>query len=397
MLDAIKHLPRALSKLHRNIIPVRAKGCWIFDKDGKKFLDLTSGIGALGTGHSHSHVISRVRDQLDMLVHAGQLIYGSHCPQIELNQKLHDIMPHERLDTFFYTNSGSEATEAAIRIAQFYTGRRNIIAMQGGFHGRTAGALSVTSSNTICRKRTQLQVPGVYFCQEHTASSLNALMEYQTDPKDVAAIIVEPMQGEAGSVDLDARFLRHIEDVCRKNSIMLIADEVQSGAGRTGTWWNVEQKGIRPDMLTFGKAIGSGFPIAGVAMSARHTEDAPVAYLGGTYGGNALCSAAACATIDVINQEHLLANVRKMGEYLKCGILDIDGSINVRQYGLSIVIDFKKTHHHDIPFIISALRNEGILVLTAGSRGQYIRLLPPYIITEAEADIFTNSLRYCLQ
>ena len=387
MFNVFNHIPRTMSKLHKNIMPVSANGSWLYTQDEKKYLDFTSGIGALSTGHSHPYIIDKVKQQLPKLVHIQQQIFGSHPPQIELTQKLLKIMPHKGLNNFFYVNSGSEATDNAIKIARKYTGRQNILALNKGFHGRSLAALSVTSSNVTSRLNGLSLSPGVFFFNDKT--DLDRILEFQSSPLDVCAIIVEPVQGEGGVNSIPKHLLQHIQQICRDNGILLIADEVQCGSGRTGTWWNVEQKNINPDIMTFGKGIASGYPFAGLVSSGEIMNSIGESYLGGTYGGNAICSVAASATIDVFNNENLLSNAEEMGLYIKNNIETIHTIKQVRQYGLMIAIEFSFSNESEkVMKIVDLLRDEGILVLLCGHKSQYIRILPPLNVSLKDVDIF---------
>lgn len=383
------NIPNSINKLY-NIIPVKGRGSWIRDVNNHNYLDLTSGIGALSTGHSHPLVLDRVMNQMKDIVHPQQQIYATHPSQIKLTQKLINIMPCNSLNNIFYTNSGSEATENAIKIAKRYTNKNNIIAMSGGFHGRTIGALSVSSSNLNCKFKNN-GLSGVYFCNKFKPKDFDNILAYQTSVDETAAVILEPVLGEGGVYSLNKHFLKHIEKICKKNNILLITDEVQSGAGRTGTWWNVEQKNIKPDILTFGKGIGSGFPIAGLVSTCEIMNNIGNSYLGGTYGGNALVSAAASATIDVINNDNLIDNTNKMGNLLNIELTKFKEIKKVRQYGLMIAIEFHNSNR--VPYIVNELKKNNILVLLCGNKSQFIRLLPPLNISKTDIVLFINTLK----
>jgi len=195
----LRHISSSIKKLHKSIIPVNAMGSFVIAETGKKYLDLTSGIGALSVGHTHPYVIKKVKEQLNSSVHLAQQIFGGHKPIAELNEKLVSIMPdYTKLDTFFYTNSGSESTDNAIKLARRYTNKTNIISMNGGFHGRTLGALSVTSSNPVCKFKSQPLIPGNFFCSDFSKESLDMILSFQSTPEETAAIICEPVLGESG-------------------------------------------------------------------------------------------------------------------------------------------------------------------------------------------------------
>lgn len=388
-MNILNHIPKSISKLHKAILPIGAKGSYIFTENDT-YLDLTSGIGALSTGHNHPKVVEKVKKQLESYVHMPQQIFKSHPIQIELTEKILNIMPNKTLDNIFYVSTGSEATDNAIKIARAYTKKSNIISINGGFHGRTLGALSVTSSNLNCKRGITPLLSNTYFCSDFTNNSLDKLLTFQSAPDDTAAIIFESIQGEGGVKSIDKEFLKYTEKICNENNIMLVADEVQCGSMRTGTWWNFSQKNINPDIITFAKGIGSGYPIAGVIASSEIMNTLPLGSLGGTYGGNAICSAAASATIDILNDPILQENVNIYGNYIKNSLKDI-GLINeIRQYGLMIGIQLNGNSIM-ISDIVSKLRDRNILVLTAGNENQYIRLLPPLNIEKEDIDIFLEA------
>jgi 4-aminobutyrate aminotransferase len=387
-MNILNHIPKSISKLHHAILPIGAKGSYIFTENDK-YLDLTSGIGALSTGHNHPKVVEKVKLQLDNYVHMPQQIYKSHPIQIELTEKILNIMPNKILDNIFYVSTGSEATDNAIKIARNYTKKSNIISINGGFHGRTLGALSVTSSNLNCKRGIAPLLSNTYFCSDDTKESLDILLMFQSAPEDTAAIIFESVQGEGGVKSINPEFLKYTEKICKENNILLIADEVQCGSMRTGTWWNFTQKNITPDIITFAKGIGSGYPIAGVISSSEIMNNLSQGILGGTYGGNAISSAAASATIDVLNDPILQETITEYGEYIKNNLKNI-GLINeIRQYGLMIGIQLNGNSIM-ISDIVSKLRDRNILVLVAGNQNQYIRLLPPLTIEKKDIDIFLD-------
>ena len=388
-MKILNHLPKSIYKLHKSILPISSKGSYIYTKNNK-YLDLTSGIGALSTGHNHPLVIDKVKTQLNNYVHFPQQLFKSHPIQIDLTSKLLKTFKNKNIDNIFFVNSGSEATDNAIKIARNHTGKSNIIAMNKGFHGRTIGALSITSSNLNCKKGIAPLLSNVYFCNAFTNSSINTILEFQSAPEDTAAIIFESIQGEGGINDINEEFLKYLETICKKNDILLIADEVQCGSMRTGTFWDYERKNIKPDIVTFGKGISSGFQLAGVASTSSIMNSLSPGSLGGTYGGNAISSAAAVATIDIINTKEIQDNVNTMGSYIYNNIKYNPLIKNVKQYGLMIGIEFYDTNTPTI--ILNILREKGILVLLAGNNNQFLRLLPPLNISKTEVDIFIDTM-----
>ena len=393
-----KNISNAIKILHPSIYPKYALGSWLYTNDNKKYLDFTSGIGALSTGHNHPYIIKNVKSQLDKYVHMPQQLFNIHEASNELTGKLLDIMPYNYLNSFFYVNSGSEATDNAIKIARSYTKKQNIITMNKGFHGRTYGALSVTTSNLTCKKNINPMLPGVYYSDINNISSFENILKYQTSPEEVACVIYEPVQGEGGIYSLDSDFLKDIHDICYKYKIMTIADEVQCGFGRTGTYWNIEQKGVEPDIMTFGKGIASGFPLAGLVTNDKIMDNIGINFLGGTYGGNAISCVASSSTIDIFKTENILNNVMIKGEMLKKYLIDIPGIKAVRQHGLMIGIElFGSKEPNYIQKIIKKMKENNILILTCGNNSQYIRLLPPLNINNDECDLFITTFRNVIE
>ena len=316
------NIPKTIKKLFPTINPYYAKGSWVYTNT-KKYLDFTSGIGTLSTGHNHPRIIRSVKNQLNMYVHTPQQVFGNHNTMNAFINKFLTIMPYNYLDTIFFVNSGSEATDNALKLAKGFTGRNNIIALTNGFHGRTVGALQVTSSNTVCKSNMGINHSGVFFMDVNTENSLKTIFENYINPEEVAAVIVEPVQGEGGVISIKSNILQNLHKECKQHGILLIADEVQCGMGRTGTMWNIEQKKIKPDILTFGKGIGSGFPLAGVVSNNKIMNYLNDGFLGGTYGGNAVSLAAGIETMNIIKEEKLLDNTVFMGNYLKHKLLEI--------------------------------------------------------------------------
>lgn len=302
------------------------------------------------------------------------------------------------MNNIFYTNSGSEATDNALKIATKYTGKSNIACISGGFHGRTISALSVTSSNTNCRNDVRPLLSNIYFCDKKSKDDVDMFFEKLCPINDTAAILLESVQGEGGIYSLDKHYLQYIRNICDKYGILLIADEVQCGAMRTGSWWDIESKGIRPDMITFGKGIASEFPLAGVFSTSKIMNSLGKGYLGGTYGGNAISSAASIATIDVLNDPRVKENVNTIGKNIKDELKDKYLIKEIRQHGLMIAIEFSQNYSNPefSSFIVNTLRENGILVLLCGSKGTFIRLLPPLLVSKEEIDIFIGTLKNIL-
>lgn len=421
----------SLSKLTRHLVPNgrisqlvvdKGKGSWVWDVEGNKYLDMTSGIGVTSTGHSHPRVVKAIADQAGQIIHAQQNVFLSHTPQLELLKRLtasgEDAMfgPELRDGRFFFVNSGSEAVDNAIKLSRQYTKKTNVIVFQGGFHGRTIGAMSLTSSKTIYRQGFQPLMSGVHTaafpycahcpnparrpshslkgletrpeCCGYYMEQLELMLKTQTHPDETAAIIIEPILGEGGFVVPPTCFLPYLRSLCDKHNILLIADEVQSGVARTGKWWAHQHFNVNPDVVLFAKGIASGVPFAGLAAK-REIFDVVPGTFGGTYGGNAVACAAAVATLDVIKEENLLRNATVRGEQLQTGLLEIAKKypqvVDVRGKGLMIGLELDPSCHGIAGRLVQECGSKGVLVMAAGAY-ETIRLLPSLTLTKEEAD-----------
>lgn len=394
-------LSRLAKGVARNstIIADRASGVWVYDTHGKSYLDMTSGIGALSTGHTHPEVVSRVREQVGKIVHAQQNCVASHLPQQDLFKKMAPIVP-DHLDTYFFTNSGSDAVENAIKLARKATGRPNIITCLGGFHGRTLGCMSLSTSRTSCRKGYQPLMSGVFHVdfpyevgdlrQPDWPQRLDSLLERATAPEETAAILVEPILGEGGVHRADTDSMHYLREVCDKYGMLWISDEVQTGVGRTGNWWGYEHFGVEPDVIAFGKGIASGFPLAGIISEKRHFETIHTNGLGGTWNGNVLATEAANATLDILNESRLVDQCQTKGQLIVDALMNRDNLRirTIRQYGLMIAIELDMDMDTFCTFMQEA-PNVGLLLLSTGI-GPTIRLLPPLTITPHEIEEFSE-------
>ena len=315
------------------VLAARGEGVYLYDEDDRRYLDFTAGIGVTSTGHCHPRVVEAAQRQVGTLIH-GQYTTVMHRPLLQLTERLGEVLP-AGLDRMFYLNSGSEAVEASVRLARQATGRQNIIAFEGGFHGRTMGAGSLTSSGVKVRAGIGPMMPGVAFTpfpetyrhgwseSEAVAFALrelDQLLVTVTSPKDTAAIIIEPVLGEGGYIPAPAEFLEGLRERADRHGILLIADEVQTGVGRTGKFWGHQHSTIEPDVLITAKGLASGFPLSGIAASAELMSKAWPGSQGGTYGGNAVAAAAAIATLDVVRENDLVGNAAEQGARLQEGL-----------------------------------------------------------------------------
>jgi 4-aminobutyrate aminotransferase len=399
---------------YTDLVVERGVGSWIETIDGERYLDYTCGIGVTNTGHAHPRVAAAIGEQAARIIHAQQNILY-HKPGLELHERLPRTFPglaEGEEAGLFLSNSGAEAVEASVKLAKYATRRPTVIAFRGGFHGRTHGAMSLTSSGVKYRGHFEPLLGGVHFApfpyalRNPTGRSDEAAVAYALAgieeifatlvyPDDVAAFLVEPILGEGGYVVPPDGFLPALRELADRHGILLIADEVQSGVGRTGRMWANDWYDARPDIVVMAKGIASGMPLSGI-MARRDLLNrlGPGAH-GGTYGGNAVSCAAAVATLDVIEAEGLLANAERQGEALLSGIRSAaEGRATVaevRGRGLMIGIEFADPGTlAPRPDLAKAMLHEAferkLLLLTCGTYGQVVRVIPPLITTDDEVD-----------
>lgn len=415
---------RVVSPSYTRSYPMVAKsgrGIRVTDVDGNEFLDFAAGIAVNSTGHCHPEVVKAIQTQAAELIHmSGTDFYYEHM--IKLADRLSAIAPMPGPHRFYYGNSGAEAVECAMKVARYHTGRQNIIAFFGAFHGRTMGALSLTGSKPQQKRRFAPFVPGVHHvpypyayrgttggAAEQEAFALNCaryieekLFKTILPPEEVAAIILEPIQGEGGYVVAPDNFLKEIRRICDKHGILLIVDEVQCGVGRTGKWWAIEHSGVQPDIVCIAKGIASGMPL-GVCMTKAEVMNWIPGSHASTYGGNPVCIAAALATLDIIERE-ALKNAATVGEQMLGRLRTWVGKHphvgDVRGRGLMIGIEIVKDQKTRAAAgdlrdkIVDLAFERGLLVLGCGETS--IRLCPPLVLNRQEADIALDILEECV-
>lgn len=389
------------------VLAARGEGVYLYDEDDRRYLDFTAGIGVTSTGHCHPRVVEAAQRQVGTLIHA-QYTTVMHRPLLQLTERLGEVLP-SGLDRLFFVNSGSEAVEAAVRLARQATGRQNIIAFHGGFHGRTMGAGALTTSGVKVRAGIGPMMPGVVFAPFPEAyrhgwseaeavrfalQELDHILVTVSSPKDTAALLVEPVLGEGGYIPAPAEFLVGLRELADRHGILLIADEVQTGVGRTGTFWGIEPSGVRPDILITAKGLASGFPLSAIAAGAELMARAWPGSQGGTYGGNAVAAAAALATLDVVRDEGLVANAAEQGARLQEGLRKVAAEHpvigDVRGRGLMVGNEF--TTAEGGPDTDTATRahaaaaQRGLLLLTCGPHANVVRMIPPLIVTSEQVD-----------
>ena len=409
---------------YTDLVVERGEGSWLTTVDGQRYLDYTSGIGVTSTGHAHPRVVAAIVDQAAKVIHAQQnIVY--HQPGLELHARLPRLFPAptDPADPIglFLANSGAEAIEAAVKLAKTATRRPLVVAFRGGFHGRTHGTMALTSSSVRMRGHYEPLLGGVHFVPypdplrvgagspaaalERTMAALDELFATLCYPDDVAAILVEPILGEGGYVVPDDAFLPALRELADKHGILLITDEVQTGYGRTGRFFASEWSGARPDIVVMAKGIASGLPLSGImARRSLLAAFAPGTH-GGTYGGNAVACAAALATLDVIEDEHLIANAEKLGARLLAGLTAAaSGKPNVAQVrgrGLMAAIELAEPGTlKPRPDLSKKLLHDALdshlLLLSCGTYGQAVRVIPPLVTTEAEIDQAVATIGDCL-
>ena len=395
------------------------RGAMVEDVDGNTFLDFAAGIAVVATGHCHPQVVAAIQKQAAELIHmSGTDFY--YEGMATLAEKLASIAPGKGPKRVYFGNSGTEAVEAAMKLARYHTRRPNLIAFHGCFHGRTMGALSLTASKSVQRKNFGSLLAGVFHAPypntyrgaygvrpEHAAADALAYIENElfkrvTDPQDVAAFFIEPIQGEGGYLPAPAEFLQGLERLCRTHGILLVADEVQSGMGRTGKWWASEHAGIEPDIVCAAKGIASGLPLGAMIAKAEVMDWKPGAHAS-TFGGNPVSIAASLATINVLEQG-ALANAARMGEFIfqqMAGWRERHKSVgDVRGKGLMIGVELvrdQKTREKAPELrnrILEMAFRRGLLILGAGENS--LRLAPPLIIDEEQAAFAVRTLDACI-
>jgi len=389
----------------------KGKGIYLYDKDGNKYIDFTCGIAVTNTGHCHPKIVRAIKEQAEQLIF-GQINCVVNDRAIELSHTLKAVMP-DGIDRFFFSNSGAEAVEGAVKLAKAATGKTNIIAFEGGFHGRTALTMALTGSKTIYRAGFQPLPPGIFFApfpyayyygwDEDTTvhfciKELKRILKSVTAPGETAAVIIEPILGEGGYVPAPDRFLRELRDICDENGILMILDEIQSGFGRAGEWLAHTVSGVKADIVTMAKGMASGMPVSCIASGGELMARWETGSHGGTYGGgNAVALAAASATINVMKEENLIENAREMGAYLVRRLKELQGKYpimgDVRGRGLMVGVELRKDGEPapgETADIIAKCKDKKLLLLSCGTFGSVIRWIPPLIVTKGQVDDALN-------
>lgn len=372
------------------LVVARGRGAMVEDVDGNRYLDFMAGIAVAATGHAHPGVVAAIKQASDKFLHicGGDFYYESFAA---LPERLARLAPGQEPKRVFLTNSGTEAVEGALKLARHSTRRGAIVAFEGSFHGRTYGALSLTASKTTQRSGFGPFLPEVYHAPYGDAEFVEQrLFGRRLDPRDVAAIVVEPIQGEGGYIVPPAGFLAQLRALCDKHGILLVFDEVQSGVGRTGKMWACEHESVVPDILLAAKGLASGMPLGAIIARADVMKWQPGAH-GSTFGGNPVCCAAALATLDLVEGGYL-ENARRMGETLMAGLRRLAGRhaaiADVRGRGLMLGIELKDAAL--VKRVVLGAFQRGVLLLGAGRSA--IRFAPPLMIDEEDVRIALSTV-----
>lgn len=398
----------------------KGEGCYLWSEDGRKILDFASGVAVCNLGHNHPKVVEAAEKQMKELIHGGHNVvyYESY---VRLAERLVELTGGDTM--VYFSNSGAEANEGAIKLAKYVTKRPGIIAFRGSFHGRTLATTSLTSSSSAYRKNYEGLLPSVYFaeypylyrtpyemkdgkCPKEYFEQFENIFHTLIDPSMVAAIMMEPVQGEGGYIVPDKEFVQYVREICDKYGILLIFDEVQSGMGRTGRLFAYEHFGVKPDILTSAKGIANGFPLSAVIGKKEIMEQWPAGAHGGTFGGNPVACAAANAVLDELTDGGMLDNAAKMGDYFKEKLFTLQKKYpsvigDVRGLGLMLAMEMvhpDKTPDADITTAIRTKALEkGLLLLGCGTNHNIVRFIAPTIVTEKEIDIAINIIDECLK
>jgi 4-aminobutyrate aminotransferase len=383
------------------VVAARGEGVNLYDEDGRRYLDFTAGIGVTSTGHCHPRVVEAAQRQVATLIH-GQYTTVMHRPLLTLVDRMSEVLP-PHLDRMFFANSGSEAVEAAVRLARHATGRPNVIAFHGGFHGRTVAAASLTTSGTKFRSGFGPLMAGVHVAPfpdpshygwdvetttDFALRQLDYLLQTISSPQDTAAFLVEPVLGEGGYVPGNTAFFAGLRERADRHGILLVVDEIQTGWGRTGEFWGGDHFDVVPDIIATAKGIASGFPLSAIAARGDLMNKAWPGSQGGTYGANAVACAAALATLDVIADEKLVQNAATQGAALRAALRQVADRhpriTDVRGLGLMLGNEFRDADGTPDGATAAAAQQEaarrGLLLLTCGAWGQVVRFIPALVV-----------------
>ena len=418
MADLEARAKRVLSPVlgHYTWLPIeRGEGSWLITDTGRRILDLTCGIAVTPVGHAHPRVVAALTAQAQRLSHicAGVALYE---PNVALAEELVKVTP-SGLDTVFFGNSGAEAIEGSLKLARQVTKKQAVIVFRGGFHGRSTGAMAVTTSKAAYRRGYGALLPDVYMapfpyplacpitpahdaeaCAQHCLAELDVLLEHQLPPEHVAAILIEPVLGEGGYVAPPVSFLRALRELATRIGAMLVFDEVQTGFGRTGAWFAAQKVGITPDVLVLAKALGGGLPLGAIVAPREIHQKWLQGTHGSTFGGNPVSCASGLATLQVIRDEGLVARAERLGEQMVRELAPLlkDRHVReIRRFGAMVAVEFDDAKYSKAA-IAGALERD-VLLITCGFHDQAVRFIPPLNITDADLSVGVRALRAAVE
>ncbi|BBP56643.1 4-aminobutyrate--2-oxoglutarate transaminase [Pseudomonas sp. St316] len=397
-------VPRGVGQIHP-IFAESAKNATVTDVEGREFIDFAGGIAVLNTGHVHPKIIAAVTAQLNKLTHTCFQVLA-YEPYVELCEKINAKVPGDFAKKTLLVTTGSEAVENAVKIARAATGRAGVIAFTGAYHGRTMMTLGLTGKVVPYSAGMGLMPGGIFRALypnelhgvsiDDSIASIERIFKNDAEPRDIAAIIIEPVQGEGGFYVAPKAFMQRLRALCDQHGILLIADEVQTGAGRTGTFFAMEQMGVAADLTTFAKSIAGGFPLAGVCGKAEYMDAIAPGGLGGTYAGSPIACAAALAVMEVFEEEHLLDRCKAVGERLVTGLKAIQKKYpvigEVRALGAMIAVelfengDSHKPNAAAVAQVVAKARDKGLILLSCGTYGNVLRVLVPLTAPDEQMD-----------
>ncbi|MDO7912180.1 4-aminobutyrate--2-oxoglutarate transaminase [Pseudomonas monteilii] len=404
MQRRVNAVPRGVGQIHPIFVDT-AENATVIDVEGREFIDFAGGIAVLNTGHLHPKVVAAVQKQLTKVSHTCFQVLA-YEPYVELCEKINAKVPGDFAKKTLLVTSGSEAVENAVKIARAATGRAGVIAFTGGYHGRTMMTLGLTGKVVPYSAGMGLMPGGVFRAQfpnelhgvsiDESIASIERIFKNDAEPRDIAAIIIEPVQGEGGFITAPKAFMERLRALCDQHGILLIADEVQTGAGRTGTFFAMEQMGVTPDLTTFAKSIAGGFPLAGVCGKAEYMDAIAPGGLGGTYAGSPIACAAALAVIEVFEEENLLERSKAVGERLMAGLRQIQDKHpiigDVRGLGSMIAVEVFDAKGSLTPNaaavsqVVAKAREKGLILLSCGTYGNVLRILVPLTAPDEQLD-----------
>jgi 4-aminobutyrate aminotransferase/(S)-3-amino-2-methylpropionate transaminase len=391
-----RFVPRGVATT--DLAVVRAEGATVWDADGREYLDFAGGIACQNLGHNPETVVHAVHEQVDHYLHQCFMV-GLYEPYVEVCRRLDELWPGPSETKTLLVNSGAEAIENAVKIARFATGRPGVVVFDRAFHGRTNLTMAMTSK-LVYKKGFGPLAPDIYrapapypyrgVTTQDALAGLELLFKQDVDPEAVACVVLETVQGEGGFIPMPGEFVGPLRDLCERHGILYVADEVQCGCGRTGPVWAIEHLGVEPDLLVSGKSLGGGLPLAAVTGKAEVMDAVDPGGLGGTFGGNPVSCAAACAVLDALERPEFRTRAEEVGRLLRSRLDTLARSHTAigeaRGLGPMLALELRSTSAEDAKRVTVAAREKGLVLLSCGLYGNVIRLLPPLTATDDELE-----------